>query len=103
MEIDMSEKLGIKIVMRYNFYDWCISVESDNEIDCDFIGLTSDKPGFFEGFPSNRKYKPYSDSNRKNFSVVLNDNYEVYTFMFLLKNWCIKNIKENDNENRKDD
>lgn len=89
-EMDMSEKLGIKIVLRNNFYDWCISVESENEIDCDWLRLINPTiKGYFEGFPKNRIYAPYSETNRKNFSVVLNGEYEVYTFMYILKNWAI--------------
>ena len=89
MEMDLS-KIGLKIVLRNNFYDWCISVESENEVDCDFMGLITDQKGYFEGFPSDRIYKNYSENNKKNFSVVLNDKYEVYTFVYLLRNWTIK-------------
>lgn len=93
MEMDMSEKLGLKIIVRYNFYDWCISIESDNEVDCDFLGLikpSSIRKGYFEGFPKERIYKPYDINNRKNFSVVLADNYELYMFMYIIKRWAIK-------------
>lgn len=90
MEIDLSDKLGIKIVLRNNFYDWCISVESENEIDCNWLRLINPtNKGYFEGFPRDRIYSPYSETNRKNFSVVLNGEYEVYTFMYILKNWAI--------------
>lgn len=86
MEMDLS-KIGLKIVLRYNFYDWCISVESENEINCDFMGLITNQKGYFEGFPKDRIYDIYSSQNNKNFSVVLNNEYEVYVFMFLLRNY----------------
>ena len=94
MEMDLS-KIGLKIVLRYNFYDWCISVESENDIECDFMGLITYDKGYFEGFPSNRIYENYTSWNKKNFSLVLNNDYEVYTFMFLLKNYVINNLKSN--------
>lgn len=84
-------KSGVKIILRYNFYDWCISIESDKEIDCDFMGLITEQKGHFEGFPSERIYERYSDNNKKCFNVVLNNDYEVYTFVFLLRNWVLNN------------
>lgn len=91
MEMDLS-KIGLKIVLRYNFYDWCISVESKDEINCDFMGLITNEKGYFEGFPKDRIYDNYSSQNNKNFSVVLRSKYDVYTFMFLLKNYVMSNI-----------
>lgn len=88
MEMDLS-KIGLKIVLRYNFYDWCISVESENEVDCDFMGLITDQKGYFEGFPTDRIYEIYSEINKKKFSVVLDNKYQVYTFVYLLRNWVI--------------
>ena len=88
MEIDLS-KIGIKVILRDNFYDWCISIESEKEIDCDFMGLITDAKGYFEGFPNDRIYSTYSKTNNKNFSVCLKNKYEVYVFMFLLRNFLI--------------
>jgi len=89
MELDLS-RIGVKIVLRNNFYDWCISIESESDIDCDFMGLLTDTKGYFEGFPEDRVYGYYSETNKKNFSLCLNNNYELYTFMFLLKNYLTK-------------
>lgn len=91
MEMDLS-KIGLKIILRCNFYDWCISVESDNEINCDFMGLITNEKGYFEGFPKDRIYGNYSRQNNKNFSVVLNNKYEVYAFMFLLRNYVTNKL-----------
>ena len=84
-------KLGLNIILRYNFYDWCISVESEQEVNCDFMGLVTDQKGYFEGFPNERIYERYSDNNKKRFNVVLNNDYEVYNFAFLLRNWALNN------------
>lgn len=93
MEMDMS-KIGLNIILRYNFYDWCISVESNDEINCDFMGLVTGQKGYFEGFPIDRIYDNYSSQNNKKFSVVLNNKYQVYTFMFLLRNWVMNKNKQ---------
>lgn len=92
MEMDLS-RIGLKIILRYNFYDWCISVESDDDVECDFMGLITDQKGYFEGFPTDRIYDNYSLQNNKNFSVVLNNKYQVYTFVFLLRNWVTNKNK----------
>ena len=92
MEMDLS-KIGLNIILRYNFYDWCISVESNDEINCDFMGLVTGQKGYFEGFPTDRIYDNYSSQNNKNFSVVLNNKYQVYTFVFLLRNWVMNKNK----------
>ena len=89
MEINLS-KLGVKIILRYNFYDWCISIESEKEINCDFMGLITDTKGYYEGFPSDRIYEKYSETNNKKFSLCLSDKYDVYVFMFLLRNFLTK-------------
>lgn len=91
MEMDLS-KIGLKIVLRYNFHDWCISVEAVDKIDCDFMGLITNQKGYFEGFPKDRVYDNYSSHNNKNFSVVLNDKYDVYAFMFLLRNYVMSKL-----------
>lgn len=86
MEIDLA-KFGVKIILRYNFYDWCLSVESVKDVECDFLDLITDKEGCFEGFPQDRIYAGYSESNKRNFSVVLKDKYQVYMFVYILKHW----------------
>ena len=85
-------RCGLTIILRNNFYDWCISVESKKDVVCDFTGLScmSGRKGYFEGFPNDRIYQPYSSDNRKNFSAVLDNDYEVYTFMFILRSWAIR-------------
>lgn len=94
MEIDLT-KFGVKIILRYNFYDWCLSIESKKDVECDFMGLITDHKGYFEGFPKNRIYDKYSENNKRNFSVVLNDDYQVYTFIYLIKHW-LEMSKENE-------
>lgn len=89
MMMDLS-KIGVKIILRYNFHDWCISVESQKDIDCDFMGLITDDKGYFEGFPEYRIYPKYSETNKKNFSLCLHNNYDLYTFLYILKNFLTR-------------
>ena len=89
MEMDFS-KIGLKVVLRYNFHDYCISIESQKDIECDFMGLLTDEKGYFEGFPENRIYEKYSETNKKNFSLCIRDRYQVYTFLFLLRNFLTR-------------
>ena len=83
----------IKIVLRYNFYDWKISIDSDIDINVDFMGLfKSDEKinsVYCEGFKKEQVYDSYSN-NKKQFTFEISDIYELYTFMFLLKNY-VKN------------
>lgn len=81
------KSVGVKIVMRNNIYDWCVSIESEKEIHCDFKGLITSEKGYFEGFPTNRVYDNYSEKNRKNFSFCIQGYYELYTLLFLLKDY----------------
>ena len=83
MEIDL-KSVGVKIFLRNNFHDWCISIESEKDINCDFKGLVTDRKGYFEGL-TGKVYCKYSENNKKKFSVVLNNDYEVFTFMWLLR------------------
>lgn len=91
MEMDLSS-IGLKIILRNNFYDWCISVESKKDVDCDFMGLITDREGFYEGFPEDRIYPAYSESNKKKFSLCVGNEYQVYTFIFLIRNWVVNQL-----------
>lgn len=86
MEITL-KSVGIKMVFRCNFYDWCVSIDSEYDIDCDFKGLLTDSKGFFEGFPSDRIYPPYSRKNKKQFSFCISNEYNLYTLMFLVRDY----------------
>ncbi len=58
-QIDL-EKYGIEMVLRYNFYDWKISVKSDMPLDFDFMGLFNPTEEisylYCEGFPMDKVY-----------------------------------------------
>lgn len=84
------EKYGIEIVLRYNFYDWKISFKSDNPLDFDYMGLfnpVKEIPYYYcEGFPKDKVYGSYNQSHSQ-FTIEIVSYYDLYTFIFLLKNY----------------
>lgn len=95
------EDLGLKIVLRYNFYDWNVSVVSEKPLLhlADVVAgySESEKARFpngytkgsywgycyFQGFPAEYYFGPYSENNRQ-FSTYLGSDYSVYTFLWLI-------------------
>lgn len=93
-EIDLV-KLKLNIILSTDLYNWYISVESQHDVEYDFSGLFNSfnkkfEGNPFEGFPSNKIYKEYSKDNKKKFSVAFNNEYEVYTFILILRAWSIR-------------
>lgn len=83
------KRVGVNLVLRDNFYNWNVSVESENDIECDFKNIfTDDRYGYCycEGFPKERIYGMYKD-NHKNFTCCIGDDYKLFTFMWLLKEY----------------
>lgn len=79
--------IGLTLIMRYNFYDWKVSVDSPKEIDVDFHNLFNPNEKiqscYFEGATDEIIYDSYSN-NKKKFTVELNSGfYNIYTFMWL--------------------
>ena len=91
------EKYGIELVLRYNFYNWKISVKSDKPLDFDFMGIfnpTEQWSGVYcEGFPKDKIYGSY-EQNHSKFTIEISSRYDLYTFVFLLKNYL--GIKKED-------
>ncbi len=84
------EKYGIEMVLRYNFYDWKISVKSDKSLDFDYMGLFNPTEEisylYCEGFPRDKVYGSYEQSHSQ-FTIEIGSHYNLYTFIFLLKNY----------------
>lgn len=91
------EKYGIEMVFRYNFYDWKISVKSDRPLDFDYMGLfnPTEEISYLccDGFPRNKVYGSYEQSHSQ-FTIEIASHYNLYTFIFLLKNYL--GIKKED-------
>lgn len=81
------KKDGVKIWMRYNFYDWNISVESEKPLDCDFLDTFDDEHGYgycyCQGM-EDKKFGRYRDNNKK-FTVCIGGKFDVYTFCRVLR------------------
>ena len=85
---------GIKIIARYNFYDWKFSIETpvqlpDNTIPEDIVsaGYKGEKISdcYLEGFKSEWSYGPYNPvKTPKKFTIELNNKYQVWMLMYLL-------------------
>ena len=84
------EEYGIEMVLRYNFYDWKISVKSDKSLDFDYMGLFNPTEEisylYCEGFPRDKVYGSYEQSHSQ-FTIEIGSHYNLYTFIFLLKNY----------------
>jgi hypothetical protein len=72
--------LGLRLVLRYNFYDWCVSVESETAVRDWVSGYDRGLLCFFEGFPDELKFGTYAESQRR-FSLAIRDDYELYAFV----------------------
>lgn len=87
---------GVTLIMRDNFYNWKVTVESAKPIECDFIGIFDpDHPKrdeiklYCEGFPANKIFGSYNDDHSK-FTVSFDNDYQLYTFAFILANYLNK-------------
>jgi hypothetical protein len=86
------DKYGVKLILRYNFYDWKVSVISKRDINCDFSLLFNEKENinsiYCEGFKEELVFGMFKD-NKKEFTIEIGSKYNLYTFMFLLKRYLI--------------
>jgi len=80
----------LSMVIRNNFHNWKISIDSENEINVDFMGLFEKdetiNPIYCEGFSKEQVFKSYND-NKKQFTIEIHDKNRVFTFMYLLNNY----------------
>ena len=89
--------LGLRLVMRNNFYNWKLSVISEKPIVADFSGLFHTTPPiepdytgdplssvYFEGFPRDLIFSYYEPSDKKKWSAEIGGDYSLYTTIFLM-------------------
>jgi len=82
---------GDKFIMRNNFYDWKVSVETHNIHDIDFqkLGVINNTSKqihsvYCEGFKSEWMYKPYNKDKWK-YTVEIYDNFNLKLFFWLMQ------------------
>ena len=84
---------GIRFTMEYNFHIWFISVRSSVAMSIDFDNLVGDgdyrNSGCVNGIASKDLFPPYKQDHR-NFTVCLGNNYLVFVFFWLIKQWQLR-------------
>lgn len=87
LPVYLIEVPGLRLVMRNNFYDWKVSVESDRPVEDVFHGLVRHGEEihkvYCEGFQSEWVYGPYTPGAQK-FTVSLGGDHELWAFLYLL-------------------
>lgn len=87
------KKHGVQIILRDNIYDWLITVISDREITVDFNGLFREDLKIQK--TNSYTYSEFTDDqikdcfkdNKKQFTLEIQDDYNLYVFMYLLENF----------------
>ena len=79
---------GVVFIFRDNFYDWKVSVQSENEIaGIDGFDLFDPKKTinscYCEGFKDEWVFPAYND-NKENFTVEIRSNHDLYCFFKIL-------------------
>jgi len=88
-----------RFIMRYNFYDWKVSVKAPVEIkvDADFMGLFKYSKNissvYCEGFKNDWVYPSYSE-NKQKFTCEIHTHYMLFTFFWILKYAVLNQKKE---------
>lgn len=86
---------GTAFTMRYNFYDWKVSVESPRDVEADFMGLFNQSEHAHEtcceGFPKGLVYGPYAE-NKRRFTIELPPgNHHIFTFFWIFAHQVLGN------------
>ncbi len=91
------ERGDLKIILRYNFYNWKMSVICNRKIDADFGGLFHTTPPiepdytgnelasvYFEGFPEDLCFDYYESTDKKVWSAEISNDQMLWTTMYLI-------------------
>jgi hypothetical protein len=89
--------LGLRLILRDNFYDWKLSVISETPIVADFSGLFRTTPPiareytgcelascYFEGFPEELVFGYYEPSDKRRWSAAIGGRNALWTTVFLM-------------------
>jgi len=101
---------GIKVIVRYNFYDWKVSVDCpkqlpDNCIPEDIVssGYNGDKipDVYLEGFREEWSYESYKPVDTpKKFTIELDHKYDMYLLMYNLKHALPEKVYDPEKDKR---
>ncbi len=91
------ERGDLKIILRYNFYNWKMSVICSRRIDANFDGLFHTTPPiepdytgnelasvYFEGFPEDLCFDYYESTDKKVWSAEISGDYLMYITLYLI-------------------
>lgn len=86
---------GTVFTMRYNFYDWKMSVDSPRDVDADFMGLFNPDATFSscycEGFPEECVYGSYA-KNKRRFTIELAPGeHRIFAFFWIFSHQVLGN------------
>lgn len=78
---------GATLIFRYNFYDYEVAVISSKDLNLPQKNLfySKDTSFYFQGFPDEYQLTNRYEFSKKQFMAHLNNHYDFYTFMFLIK------------------
>lgn len=87
------KKYNLSMIIRNNFHNWKISVDSEKEINVDFMELFKEyetiNPIYCEGFKEEQVFHSFKE-NKKQFTIEIHDRNRLFTFMYLLNNYLKK-------------
>lgn len=104
-QIDLQDICGITLTLRGNFYDWKLTVESNIPLEnFEFFNIINLRERvnsvFCEGFPKDLIYGSIMENSRK-FTVEFNDDFNLYTFLYMLKGYTTYQSKGGNNNETK--
>jgi hypothetical protein len=89
--------LGVRFILRENFYNWKLSVISERPVEANFDGLfpitpptepdyTGNplSPVYFEGFPADLIFGYFEPSDRRRWSAEIWSEHVLWTTIFLV-------------------
>jgi hypothetical protein len=86
---------GTMFTMRYNFYDWKVSVSSPRDVEANFMDIFNPnlkiQPIYCEGFPQDLVYGTYAENKRQFTIELLSSNYRLFMFFWIFAHQVLGN------------
>lgn len=89
-KFNLKSLFGLDIILRDNFHDWKVSIDSLYPIPCNFMNLFDEQkeidPSSCEGFPKEYIFGSFKKNSRQ-FTIEISDHYKLHTFMWILNDY----------------
>lgn len=84
---------GTTFILRYDFHDWKISVNSPHDVTADFMGLFNPNKPIVDckAFPEEFRYGPYAENKRQFTLELMSNEYCIYTFFWIYAHQVLGN------------